>query len=107
MSLCIALVLANALNISTAFEKMSSLADEVSNSAESPYQIREIWQSKRDLFELSIEDDEIEQMNEMIESLISAYESNDRSQIVKYCRLISDLCDELMSFEKVSIKSIF
>ena len=55
---------------------------------------------------IKFESDELERMNELIESLISAYESKDSSQITKYCRLIADLCYELSTFEQISIESV-
>ena len=104
--LCIALVIANAIIAGNLLDKMTKLSDDVNNSLADPHQLQTLWKENYFLFSLSIESDELERMNELIESLISAYESNDSSQISKYCRLISDMCDELASFEGISLKSI-
>ena len=107
LSLCTALVLANAIALCGVLGEMIELCDNISTYADSPQALRELFVEHRSLLALSIESDELERLGELIESLISAYESKDSSQTVKYCRLVADLCRELSSFEKISIESIF
>ena len=107
LSLCITLVIANAVTLQDILRKMTDLADKISKLGEKPYELRDLFAKHRSLLAISIESDELERMNELIESLISAYESKDSSQITKYCRLIADLCCELSTFERISLESIF
>lgn len=107
LSLCTALVLANAIALCDILTQMTELCDKISREQESPQELRELFVEHRSLLALSIESDELERLGELIESLVSAYESKDSSQTVKYCRLTADLCRELSSFEKISIESIF
>lgn len=107
LSLCVALTVANAFAVCGVLEDMRELALEIGRTGESPYRLRELFAGERSLLAVSIESDELERMNELIESLVSAHESKDSSQITKYCNLIADLCRELSSFEKISFESVF
>lgn len=107
LSLCTALVIANAIALCDILGDMVSLSEGISESGTSPYELRDLFLKKRSLLALSIESDELERLCELIESLVSAYESKDSSQITKYCNLIADLCCELSGFEKISFESIF
>lgn len=106
LSLCVTLVIANAVALQDILKSMTELADGVLEARDEPYKLRDIFAKHRSLLAISIESDELERMNELIESLISAYESKDSSQITKYCRLIADLCYELSTFEQISIESV-
>ena len=106
LSLCTALVLANAITLCDILSQMTELCDKISRDQESPQELRELFVEHRSLLALSIESDELERLGELIESLVSAYESKDSSQITKYCRLIADLCYELSTFEQISIESV-
>ena len=107
LSLCTALVIANSLALCDILGDMVSLSADILDSGASPYKLREIFKEKRSLLALSIESDELERLCELIESLVSAHESKDSSQITKYCNLIADLCRELSGFEKISFESVF
>ena len=47
-----------------------------------------------------------ERMNDLIESLEASYLSENLAEFQKHCRLISELTKELISNEKISLKSI-
>lgn len=107
LSLCTALVIANAITLCDILGDMARMSVEISESGSSPHGLLQLFQEKRPLLALSIESDELERLCELIESLVSAYESKDSSQITKYCNLIADLCCELSGFEKISFESVF
>ena len=107
LSLCTVLVIANAIALCDILGDMANLSTDILESGEQPYKLRDLFTEKRPLLALSIESDELERLCELIESLVSAYESKDSSQITKYCNLIADLCCELSGFEKISFESVF
>ena len=89
-------------NIGELAEKLKS-ADECDALIEN---MKEIWSDARPILELSIRLNEIERMNDLIESLEASYLSENPAEFQKHCRLISELTKELISNEKISLKSI-
>lgn len=108
--LIISLVIANSLYVTNIFSKISDLSNDLINDAPNADTVEEIlsvWQKSQSLLSLSIEADELERMNDLIESLHTACLTNNSYDIKKYCRLVSELSQELMSYERISFDSIF
>ncbi|MBP3369835.1 MAG: DUF4363 family protein [Clostridia bacterium] len=106
----IALVVANSLYVTNIFSRLSTLSESIieskSEGAEAE-KILSLWQDSRHLLSFSIEADELERMNDLIESLHTASATKNLPEVFKCCRLISELSDELMSYECISLQSIF
>lgn len=109
LSIIIALVTVNSVYVTSVFSELSELSDNILNESEGygTENILLLWQRSKALLSVSIEADELERMNDLIESLRHASAINDTPAINKYCRLISELSNELMSYEQISIQSIF
>ncbi len=105
----IALAIANALYVANVFSRLSELSKEVIGGSgdDGVANILSLWQKNEALLSLSIEADELERMNDLIESLKLASEIDNTYELRKYCRLISELSDELMNYERLSLQSIF
>ncbi len=105
----IALVIVNSVYVTSVFSELSELSENIINGSEGDgvENIMLLWQKSKAMLSVSIEADELERMNDLIESLRHASEINDTYALNKYCRLISELSNELMSYEQISIQSIF
>ncbi len=103
-----ALVVTNALYVNNIMENISELVFELetSGSEEKKNAVIDMWTDNRKLLSLSIEADELERMNDLIEDLRSTDPHNTFSEFQKLCRLISELATELSKYEKLSIEGI-
>ena len=66
-----------------------------------------LWGKNRRMLGFSIESDEIEQMDELIESLSSLDAQSSTDELGKHCRLIIKLSNELAGYERISFESLF
>ena len=107
-SILVALVLTNSFYVKNTLKNISELATELetSDSKKEKDDIIDIWNNNRTLLSLSIEADELERMNDLIQSLESADSTNNLAEFQKYCRLISELALELLGYEQISIEGI-
>ena len=105
----IALVIVNSIYVTSVFSQLSDLAEGIINGYgnDGVENILSLWQKSKALLSFSIEADELERMNDLIESLKLASETENTHDLNKYCRLISELSDELMNYERVSLQSLF
>ncbi len=102
-------VVTNSIYVNSVCEKISELAAECSEHtarSEKIMQMNKLWTKSKDLLDLSIETAEIETMTEFIASLAAADEAGRDADVEKYCVLISDLCEEFMRHEKISLGSL-
>ena len=109
-ALLIALIIANSIFVRSVFSKISNISTSIIENEHQLNQVDRIlslWSKSQDLLILSIEADEIERMNDLMESLYSACLCDNEEDIKKYCRLIKSLSDELIEYEKISFHSIF
>ena len=65
LSLCTALVLANAIALCGVLGEMIELCDKISSDQEAPQELRELFVEHRSLLALSIESDELERLGEL------------------------------------------
>ena len=104
------LVTLNSLYVSKTFSKISDICDGIASGSEQAGEINtvlRIWSKSQRILNFSIEADEIERMNDLMESLRAAHLTDNSYDISKYCRLISELSKELAEYEKISLDSIF
>lgn len=103
-----ALVITNSFYVKNTLESMSELAIrlESSESADEKDAIVKLWKNNLTFLGLSIEEDELDRMNDLIESLCTTDQTNNRAEFQKYCRLISELALELSGYESISIEGI-
>ena len=108
-SLLIALIATNSFFVRRTLNDVSALVSSLHTEFqdEELKKLRDIWEKKRDLLSYSIENDELERMNDLIECLFSIDASESPEEFKKYCRLIEDLSDELSGYEQISLGSIF
>lgn len=108
-SVILTLVIANAFFVSSSLSRLSDLSFEMISDEEHKSNVKNIitaWQKSRYLLSFSIEADEIERMNDIIEALRTADQTNNSFEISKCCRLIIDLANELIEYEQISVESI-
>ena len=79
---------------------------EDSENAEEKNAVVVFWTDNRILLSLSIEADELERMNDLIETLRTIDVFDERAELQKHCRLIRELAAELSSYESISIDGI-
>ena len=108
-SLLIAAIVVNSFFVRKNLGEISALSSSLTvEFCESDTQrIKNLWQEKRNFLSYSIETDELERMNDLIECLVSTDASASPEEFKKYCRLISDLSEELSDYERISLSSIF
>jgi len=104
--LCIIL---NAAYVTKSCKQLDHLSQEISagnNRNANIQEISEYWKNNRSMLGLSIRMNEIERMNDLIESLRASYSAQNESEIQKSCALISELALDLSRYERISVKSI-
>ena len=107
-AILVALVLSNSFYVRNTLKGISELAIDLERSSAKGENdaLVKLWSSNRALLSLSIEADELERMNDLIESLNSLDAANNLAEFQKYCRLISELALELSGYECVSVEGI-
>lgn len=113
-SLILLLLLIGAVSVNSAYVQsvcgdISELADELCESGyenEKVSRLLDLWKKNESLMSLSVEADELKRMNDLISSLPTLKEKTSSDEFVRACLLISDLCDELESYERISFESI-
>ena len=109
-SLTVGGVIFNALLVDSILSEICSLAEEISASP-SPdrliSQLKDLWERSREPLGLSVKENKLERMSELIESLYTAHLSKNFAEIQKLCVLILQLCEEIKQYEKISVFSIF
>ena len=106
----IASVTANALYINSVCSKIDATAESLTNASNKQALISELkslWKKNVKIFNLSIRVNEIERMNDLIESLSASYDAQNDAEFKKYCTLISELAQDLAHYETLSFRSIF
>lgn len=68
--------------------------------------IKSLWEKKRPILDISIKTNELEKMNDLIQSLISVHKSKNSAEFDKYCILITELAKEFSEHERISFRSI-
>ena len=113
-SLILILLLIGAVSVNSAYVQsvcgdISDLADELCESGyenEKVSRLLDLWKKNESLMSLSVEADELKRMNDLISSLPTLKEKTSSDEFIRACLLISDLCDELESYERISFESI-
>ena len=113
-SLILLLLLIGAVSVNSAYVQsvcgdISDLADELCESGyenEKVSRLLDLWKKNESLMSLSVEADELKRMNDLISSLPTLKEKTSSDEFIRACLLISDLCDELESYERISFESI-
>lgn len=102
------LVITNSFYVNKTMKNISALVLELENEMkeEKKNAVIDLWNDNRKLLSLSIEADELERMNDLIESLRSVDDQNNFSEFQKYCRLIRELALELSEYESISLEGI-
>ena len=99
----------NSIYITQSCEQINFISNQIASDSDREANIQRIsetWESKRIIFELSIRTNEIERMNDLVESLKASYLSQNEAELQKNCALISELATDLSRYESISIKSI-
>lgn len=108
-SLVLGAVIVNSFYVKGVCDHIIDIVEKVKSADECDALIKdmkEIWSDARPILELSIRLNEIERMNDLIESLEASHISKNTAEFQKYCRLISGLAEELINSERISLKSI-
>lgn len=99
-------VAANSIYVEETCGSIISAAEELSEGgydAPKTAELRSLWRERKDILSLSIESDELEQMESLIESLCALGEESDSEEFQKCCRLIISLGKELGEYERISL----
>ncbi len=102
-------IVANSFYVSHFCDDILEIAQKLEYSEQKETLISEmkvVWNKNRDWLDFSIKLNEIERMNDLIESLESAYKANNQAEFSKYCALITELAQEFAEHEKLSLRSI-
>ena len=108
-SLLVGSVAVNAIYVNSVCEKMENLANELKASTEKASliaELRSLWSKNSAYLNLSIRTDEIERMNDLIESLNASHNAQNDAEFQKYCILIAALAQEFSRYEGISFDSI-
>lgn len=102
------LVITNAFYVNKTMKNISALVIELENeiNEEKKNAVVALWNDNRKLLSLSIEADELERMNDLIESLRVIDYQNNFPEFQKYCRLVRELALELSDYESISVEGI-
>ena len=102
-------IIANAVIVSGTARHICSLADDLKSDTADEATLSElerVWQERHLLLSISVQLDTIERINELIVSLRSAYNAGASQEIIRLCTVISDLCDEIAEYERLSFYAI-
>ena len=103
--LTVGCIIFNSIYVCGALEELSQTATRVSSdSSASPQDLKELWERYRSPLSFSVKESKLERMSELVESL---YFAGNSAETDKICILISQLCDEMRQYEKISIESLF
>lgn len=113
-SLILLLLLIGAVSVNSVYVQsvcgdISDLADELCESgyeSEKVSRLISLWDKHEGILSLSVESDELKRMKDLVSSLPTLKEKTSSDEFVRACRLISDLSDELKSYERISFDSI-
>jgi len=103
-------VVVNSIYVSSVCEKLENMANALKSSTQREpliSQLKSIWHSNSSYLNLSIRTNEIERMNDLIESLAASHNAKNEAEFQKYCILISALASDFSNYEKFSFHSIF
>lgn len=106
----LAVVIANSVFLCGVFDGMSEIAASLTwdlSSQSDLDKLISLWEDNRSIITYSIEEDEIDRMNELTQSLLDSFKSSDAAAFEKYRLLLIDLCDEFSRYEKLSLESLF
>ena len=108
-SLLVGSVIINAIYVDSVCDKIKISADALKTSFQKEEllsELKSIWSKNKSYLNLSIRTNEIERMNDFIESLSASHNANNEAEFQKYCILISALAEEFSLYESVSLDSI-
>lgn len=108
--LLVSAVTVNSIYVINICEKVSDYADQLSESGydeDKVSQLLALWKKHERLLSLSVEEDELKRMNDILSSLPTFKEKASSDEFVRACGLISSLSDEFASYERISLESIF
>lgn len=108
-AILIGAVIANAIYIQVTCDKISDAAKSLKSAKQREpllYEIKALWDKNHLPLNFSIRANEVERMNDLIESLIASHLAQNEAEFQKYCNLISELADEFSNYEKISFRSI-
>lgn len=92
-------------NIERISAEISSTVGKSAASAISD--LESTWSSNRTIISLSVESGRIERMDELIISLKSALSAQSEHEVLRLCRLISELCREILVHQRLSFHGLF
>lgn len=107
--LLIGTVTVNAIYIGSICDEIAGEAEDLSEGGydgEKVSRLLDLWKKNESLMSLSVEADELKRMNDLISSLPTLKEKTSSDEFVRACLLITDLCDEFSSYERISFESI-
>ena len=105
LGILICAVTLNSLYVGSVCEKITLSAEHMSSRGYIENECSELlsfWRKHKDMLSLSIESDELEQMEGLIESLCALGKESNSEEFVKCCHLISSLGRELSEYERIS-----
>lgn len=108
-ALLIVAVITNSIYVRSVSQKIGNIAEDLKTapSKEAISDLKSIWSKNKPYLNLSIRANEIEQMNDLIESLEASYNAQNEAEFQKYCILISELAEEFSHYETISPNSVF
>ena len=109
-ALLISAVVINSIYINSACDNLGYLAEKLAAAQDREpliKEIKEIWNKNLPYFNLSIRTNELERMNDLIESLDASHKAQNEAEFQKYCILIADLAEEFACYERLSLRSVF
>ena len=108
-ALLVGAVIANSIYVDSVCSKIKKSADELKSATQKEQLIsslKALWKKSKPILSLSIRANEIERMNDFIESLEASHNAQNDAEFQKYCTLISALAEEFASYERISANSI-
>lgn len=114
-ALILLLVLVSAVTVNSIYVRnvcadIANCAEELSvygyNSEQVSY-LLSLWEKHEDILSLSVEEDELKRMRDILSSLPTFKEETSSDEFIRACKLISSLSDELESYERISFFSLF
>jgi hypothetical protein len=108
--LLVSAVTVNSIYVRNICEDISEHADQLSKSGYDESKVSQLlalWEKHEKLLGFSVEEDELKRMNDILSSLPTFKEKASSDELVRACGLISSLSDELASYERISLESIF
>ena len=99
----------NSAYVRTVTDKLSRIAKELQDDPSNiklSDEISSLWKKNMTALSLSVKEDRLERMNDLVEELHADQDAGSAHEIKRLCILIRVLCEEISKHERLSLEGI-